>query len=207
MSLAWLLVMVAAFGAAPVYAQGGEQPVKRAGIVVVQGDGSAESRCVGFSEESINGYELLVRGGFVVRSEVTSMGVSVCSVDGQGCGDGQDCFCQCLSSPCIYWTYWQRLPEGWRYAGTGSAVTQVNDGDIQAWVWGESKTNAASENEPPALAFTDICTADATIYGIEPASDSTTDGLLGQSWMVAMVVAVPLLLAAAWWLQQRRKVA
>src|SRR4029079_8127515 len=101
---------------APAYAQGAEEALHKAGVVVVQEDGSVESRCVVFPEESISGYELLVRGGFAPRSEVTAMGVSVCSVDGQGCDAGQDCFCQCKSATCRYWTFWQHLPDGWRYS-------------------------------------------------------------------------------------------
>ena len=154
-------LLAIAFGvsqSAPAIALTLEPTTNQAGLVVVQADGSVMSRCVGFNEESINGYELLTRGGFVTRSEVTSVGASVCSIEGQGCGEGEDCFCQCKSSTCVYWTYWQQLPEGWRYSNAGAATVQVHDGDVQGWVWGDSSPNAAAENAPPTLAFTDIST-------------------------------------------------
>lgn len=179
----------------------------RAGVVVVHADGRVASRCVGFSEESISGYDLLVRGGFAPRSEVTSMGASVCSLEGQGCNEGQDCFCQCQSSSCIYWTYWENVPEGWRYLNLGAANTRVNDGDVQGWVWGESKPNSSAELSPPALDFADICTAGAVVYGVgEVTSAATPNENIGEPWMVALVVGAPLLLGAGWWLLQRRRV-
>src|SRR4051812_38380114 len=113
MLLLLLLAMVVGAGwGAPVGAQSFEAVPHEAGLVVVHEDGSVVSRCVGFAEESVSGYELLVRGGFAPRTDVTSMGASVCSLDGQGCEAGKDCFCQCKSSTCRYWTYWQQLPEG-----------------------------------------------------------------------------------------------
>jgi hypothetical protein len=191
---------------APVYAQEAAPTNNRAGLVVVYEDGTVESRCVGFEEATISGFDLLTRGDFVVRSDVTSMGASVCSVDGQGCGEGEDCFCQCKSSTCTYWSYWQLLPDGWRYANTGAATVQVHNGDVQGWVWGASKSNAPAENAPPALTFADICSPNAPIHGLvtEPTA-SQTGVAITQGGLVALVVAVPLLLGGAWWLWQRRK--
>ncbi len=185
-----------------------EPTTNQAGVVVVQTDGSVTSRCVGFNEESISGYELLVRGDFAARTEATSMGASVCSVDGQGCGEGEACFCQCKSSTCAYWTYWRLLPEGWRYSNAGAATVQVHDGDVQGWVWGDSKPNASAENQPPALLFTAICNSDAVIYGIEQASSvATSDVSADRSapWSVALVMGAPLILGGAWWLWQRQR--
>lgn len=194
-------------GPVPLRAATPDAPLQQAGLVVVFADGTVESRCVGFTEEAITGYDLLAAGDFVARTEITSMGPSVCSVDGQGCGDGEDCFCQCKSSTCTYWTYWQWLPDGWRYANAGAATLQVRHGDVQGWVWGESKPNSPSENAPPPLAFGDICHADATIYGIaEMPTVAQTGYALTQMGLVALVIAIPLLVGGAWWLLQRRKV-
>jgi hypothetical protein len=202
-----LLVLILGMGqAAPIAAQSDPVP-NRAGLVVVHEDGSVVSRCVGFDEESISGYDLLVRGGFAPRAEVTGMGTSVCSLEGKGCGEGENCFCQCQSSPCIYWTYWQLGPEGWRYFNMGASSNQVSDGAVQGWRWGESKPNAPAEIAPPLMTFADICAADAVVYGIEdaiPAASRT--GIGAEPWLVALVVAVPLLLGAGWWLLQRRRV-
>lgn len=200
---------------APAYAAEVAPPTNRAGLVVVFEDGTVASRCVGFDAESVSGYDLLTRGEFAARTEVTSMGASVCSVDGQGCGDGEDCFCQCKSSTCVYWTYWQLLPDGWRYANAGAATLQVHDGDVQGWVWGASKPNAPAESAPPALTFADICNSDAVVYGISDGTSNSTDAPavatqgnvnVTQPVMVILVIALPLLLGGAWWLLQRRKV-
>lgn len=208
-----MLLLALIFGAgwsAPLLAQSEDQTPNRAGLVVVHADGSVVSRCVGFHEESISGYDLLVRGGFAPRAEVTGMGASVCSIEGQGCGEGENCFCQCMSSPCIYWTYWQLGPEGWRYFNMGAANNQVGDGAVQGWRWGESKPNAPAEIAPPPVTFADICSADAVVYGIdEPAVDAenttTTSDAATAPWMVALVAGVPLLLGAGWLLWQQRR--
>jgi hypothetical protein len=133
------------------------------------------------------------------------MGASVCSLEGKGCGEGEDCFCQCQSSPCIYWTYWQLGPEGWRYFNMGAANNQVSDGDVQGWRWGESRPNAPAETSPPPMTFADICSADTLVYGIEVVT-STPTPTTTTPWMVALVIAVPLLVGAGWWLLQQRKV-
>ena len=210
--LALLLSLLASVSwGAPVMAQSAA-PVNRAGLVVVAADGSVESRCVGFAEESIDGYELLTRGGFAARTEATSMGAMVCSLDGQGCGEGEDCFCQCKSSTCAYWTYWQLLPEGWRYSNAGAATVQVDNGDVQGWVWGDSKPNAEADSTPPMMAFADICTSEAVVYGMAAATAEDETGTvsqvgigLNQVGMAAIVVGAPLLLGGAWWVWQRRK--
>jgi hypothetical protein len=199
---------------APVMAQNATPTPHKAGVVVVREDGTVTSRCVGFDEESISGYELLVRGDFSPRSEVTAMGTSVCSLNGQGCGAGTDCFCQCKSSTCRYWTYWQHLPQGWRYSNAGAGNVQAHDGDVQGWVWGDSKPNAAAKNMPPPLTFAAICSPNAPIFGVavkqplptKVAESSSSATGMAQPWLVAGVVAIPFLLAGAWWQWRRRAV-
>lgn len=144
------------------------------------------------------------------------MGAMVCSVDGQGCGEGEDCFCQCKSSTCAYWTYWQLRPDGWRYSNAGAATVQVDNGDVQGWVWGDSKPNAEAKSTPPKLTFADICTGDAVVYGMAATTavttvDGETDSIsqvgfgISQVGVAAIVVGAPLLVGGAWWLWQRRK--
>jgi hypothetical protein len=208
----FLLLLFVAGWQIPVAAQEIDPALNRAGLVVVHEDGTTISRCVGFVEEQISGYELLVRGEFAPRADATSIGTSICSLEGKGCGEGENCFCQCQSSPCIYWTYWQGEADGWSYAGIGAGNTLVGDGDVEGWVWGESRPNAPGEIAPPPLAFADICTADAVIYGVgevstaEPGvSSATSYAINAPLWMVALIVGVPLLLGAGWWLSQARK--
>lgn len=224
-----LFVGKAAIFPAPAIAA--ESP-NRAGLVVVKMDGSVVSRCVGFEEENIDGYELLVRGGFALRADVTSVGTSICSVDGEGCGEGTDCFCQCKSSICEYWTYWQLLPDGWRYSNAGATTMRASDGDVQGWVWGDTRPNVLAESTPPNTTFAEICSAEAVVYGIvvsdTEASDNESDistpievpdgdsaervgeasqiGVgISQPWLVALVVVIPLLLGGLLLLRRQRR--
>ncbi|MCB0067152.1 MAG: hypothetical protein M9936_11965 [Caldilinea sp.] len=154
--LAALLALAALLlSAAPLAAQDGAQ----AGLVIVHGDGSVTTQCVAFAEESITGAELLVRSGLDVAMEASSMGATICRLDGEGCGYPQEsCFCQCEGSSCIYWSYWRLGDEGWTYSNLGAGNSTVRDGDVDGWRWGEGTVERAEE--PPALTFEEVCTTE-----------------------------------------------
>ena len=153
-----LLLWALLEGTAGAWAQdpGGEN---RAGLVVVGAAGEVVNTCVAFAEPEINGYELLSRAGLAVQAEQAAMGMTVCSLEGTGCDfPAESCFCQCLSSPCVYWSYWEQDEAGtWTYSNAGASNTRVRDGGIQGWVWGESTAGTAPE--PPATSFDEICVA------------------------------------------------
>ena len=136
---------------APVSAQ--QPDPHQAGLVVVRGDGSVTSVCVPFSEESITGAELLRRSGLGVALDAYGgLGYGVCEIGGEGCPAGQDCFCQCRGNPCAYWVYSHRQADGsWAISGVGASGWQVQNGDVDGWVWGDGST------APPTVAFEQIC--------------------------------------------------
>lgn len=150
--LSLILVVVLA---APIRAQ--QPDLHRAGLVVVHGDGNVVSACVAFAEESISGAELLRRSGLGVTLDAYGgLGYGVCEIGGEGCFAGQDCFCQCRGSPCAYWVYSHRHPDGsWAISGVGASGWQVHDGDVDGWVWGDGST------APPVVAFEQVCQPDA----------------------------------------------
>jgi hypothetical protein len=150
--IAMLASLPALLNTAPVRAQDGA----RAGVIVVHGDGSMTQQCVPFAEESISGYELLKRAGLALGVEASSTGASICSIDGEGCNFPQEsCFCQCQSSPCVYWSYWRLQEGGWLYQNLGAGNTQVRDGDVEGWHWSEGTVKDAQE--PPSVTFDQIC--------------------------------------------------
>jgi hypothetical protein len=135
------------------------QEQNRAGLVVVHGDGSVATRCVAFSEASISGADLLARSGFDLAVEASSMGATVCSIDGEGCSfPQQSCFCACEGSPCIYWSYWRLAGDTWRYSNVGAGGSSVSDGEIDGWRWGLGSVEKAEA--PPVISFEEICAAD-----------------------------------------------
>lgn len=141
-------------------------PPRQAGLVVVHGDGRVVTRCVTFTEEAISGADLLTRSGFaVVLSPYGGLGYGVCAIEGEGCGPGQDCFCQCRGATCAYWVYSHRQPDGsWALSGVGASTWMVHDGDVDGWVWGDGST------APPILSFDAICrpSAEVTTPGAQP---------------------------------------
>lgn len=188
------------------------QAVNRAGLVVVHGDGSTEARCVGFPEASISGYELLQQSGLELRVEASGMGPTVCSLDQEGCGAGSSCFCQCQSSPCVYWSYWRQgasgpatpAPPQWTYSSSGAGGTQVEAGMVEGWVWSEGIVGREADMQPPPFTFAEICTADAVVYGLEDVAYANSMALT-TPLMVGLVLGVPLLAIAIWWFLVRKR--
>jgi len=143
-----LISAISAITPAPARAQAtGNQ----AGLVVVYGDGRMITRCMAFFEPQISGADLLSRSGLSIVVEAGPLGLTVCSLNGEGC-PSTDCFCECHGTPCVYWNYYYGNPDGsWTYAYVGAASRQITNGDVDAWLWGESSTL------PPSLTFDAIC--------------------------------------------------
>jgi hypothetical protein len=126
----------------------------RAGLVVQTGEGQVKTACVRFTEDSLTGYDLLVRSGLLVNSLTDpSLGTAVCGIEETGC-PVDDCFCAMPD----YWAYWQVGPTGWAYAATGAGQSVVTNGSVDGWSWGEGIA-------PPVYSFQDICQ-----YGDAPVS-------------------------------------
>jgi hypothetical protein len=130
---------------------------RRAGLVVVHGDGEIVTACVTFEEETITGVELLRRSELdVILGVYGGLGYGVCTIDGEGCAEGEDCFCQCRSEPCAYWVYSHQEPDGsWAISGVGAAGWQLTNGDVDGWLWGDGSS------APPKVAFEEICPPEA----------------------------------------------
>ena len=129
------LIAIVAPGAVAV----GAQRPNQAGLVVDFGNGSVQTYCIPFAEDSISGIDLLLEAGLAVETGFN--GGTVCKVNDIGC-PSSDCWCQCPGSPCTYWIYW-RLNEGnWEYSQEGVTLTRLGNGDVDGWVWGEGAINA-----------------------------------------------------------------
>ena len=158
----WLLLLLLSVGvlALLVYYPSGASDDNRAALVVDFGNGQVATRCVGFSEETISGFDLLQRSGLPVEADFQSGGAAVCRIDGRGCPP-DDCFCSCRGGgDCLYWAYWHQSDGVWGYSSAGSALYQVGDGAVEGWVWGLGSVTQATP--PPAIAYGDVCAAAAT---------------------------------------------
>ena len=148
----WLWIILAS----GVTAQ--EANPNRAALVVVHGDGRTVTRCVEFAEAQITGLELVQRSGLDLNLEASSMGATICRLDGEGCAyPQQSCFCQCEGENCVYWSYWRSQAGGWVYSNLGAASSVVAPGALEGWVWGAGTVDAAQS--PPAITFGAICAA------------------------------------------------
>ena len=170
----WLLLLLLSVGvlALLVYYPSGASDDNRAALVVDFGNGQVATRCVGFSEETISGFDLLQRSGLPVEVDFQSGGAAVCRIDGQGCPP-DDCFCACRGGgDCLYWAYWHQNDGVWGYSSAGSALYQVGNGAVEGWVWGLGSVTQATP--PPVIAFGDVCAVAATDTPTATATPSRT---------------------------------
>jgi hypothetical protein len=224
-----LLLFLCAFAPlrelSPVFAQA----ANRAGLVVVHGDGAVVTQCVAFDTPSISGYELLERSGLDLRMEVSGMGPTICRLDEEGCDAGQNCFCHCRSGPCTYWTYWRLVtdpdsqkslsrseardadfsaeaePAGWRYSNMGAGNTQVTDGMVEGWVWGDSAAGEDARVAPPPMTFDEICSAEVVADAPAAPAADTPSGRLQAPVGLALVAGLPLIAGAIWWVARQAR--
>ena len=135
-----------------------------AAVVVQYASGEVATRCVGFDEDSISGYEALQRAGFgVVAEGSASTGAMVCAIDGVGCDyPNEACGCKCQGAECIYWAYSHGQNGVWNYSSLGATAYRVRDGAVEGWAWGSGSVERGSE--PPLVAWGDICAAQAAPF-------------------------------------------
>jgi energy-coupling factor transport system substrate-specific component len=156
-ALLWAaLLLIAAATGGTLDAQGPEQAA-RAGIVIDFGDGVVYTSCVDLGADGqATGEEVLATAGFDVLIEYSPMGGAVCKIGNQGCNfPGQPCWCECMSSPCVYWSY-NHLQDGqWSYSSLGASSYMVRAGAVEGWAWGAG--TVAQGAAPPLYSFDQLC--------------------------------------------------
>ncbi len=122
-------------------------------------------RCVGFSEDSISGKDVLDRAGVdpVYRDYYGE--AFVCSL--LGVGNSLD---RCPNSDASKnWSYWQ-APAGtssFSLSTRGVSTTTIHDGDVEGWKW-------ASSAPPPYVPASDVCPPTATTAVTRAPTSATT---------------------------------
>ena len=130
----------------------------RVGLVVRHSNGEVVKQCVDIGAPTASGYDVLIASGLDLSIEAQSMGTVICSINGEGCSFPQEsCFCACMSSPCTYWSYWQRQDDQWIYANLGASQSTVAAGSVEGWSWGEGTINASADYPPPDVSYAEIC--------------------------------------------------
>lgn len=131
----------------------------QAGLVIDFGDGNVQMACVDLGPDGqATGEEVLAAAGFDVLMEYGPMGGAVCRIDSQGCDfPGEACWCECLSSPCVYWAYHHLVDGQWMYSTLGASSHLLGPGDVDGWAWGAGTLSQGAQ--PPVYTFQDICAA------------------------------------------------
>ncbi len=168
--------------------RGSAEGPNSAGVVVSFEDGRSESVCVEFTEAEISGAELLSRAGLQIVTMSGSGGAAVCGIDGVGCENPGDCFCQCHGGGCRYWAYYTLEDGGWRYSAVGSSLRKVHDGDVDGWAWGAGGIGTGTQ--PAASSFDAICPPLTPTPPPTATPDSHVEGVVAQPGATATPVRV-----------------
>jgi hypothetical protein len=155
------VLLTMTLGLATSYAQQPDGRAHHVAVVVQYDSGQVATRCVGFDEESISGYDALQRAGFGVIAEGSAgIGAMVCSIDGVGCDyPNESCGCKCEGAECLYWAY-SHLTDGvWRYSTLGATASRVRDGAVEGWAWGGGSVERGAS--PPVIGWGEVCAAQA----------------------------------------------
>jgi prenyltransferase beta subunit len=110
----------------PSYAATPAGGTNSAQILVAFGGGDTVVKTVTFTESTISGLEALERA-FTLDTDSGA----VCSIETTGC-PSTDCFC---AFPAYYWQYLHQGNGEWLYSDVGPAEYELQDGDVEAWVW------------------------------------------------------------------------
>lgn len=125
----------------------------RAGVVVVHGDGSVQTRCVALDQAEINGYKLLKRSTFAYRIAQFGFGRAVCWLDGQGVKTTKPD--HCFDNPKgKSWSYWisDKGDTATAESGVGFEERAVAKGSVDYWIWHTYPAPA-----PKLRTVSDIC--------------------------------------------------
>jgi hypothetical protein len=135
--LAVLVALALGAGVVLTAGPGSAAGANRAGLVVVFPEG-AQTYWVDFPEPEISGAQLLERAGLdVTFAAFGGLGGAVCAIDGVGCTNPGDCWCQCKSGSCHYWAYFKLDGDGdWAVQTVGASTRKLRDGDVDGWAWG-----------------------------------------------------------------------
>ncbi len=137
-------VVLAALLAAGAARQAGAGAGPSRAVVIV---GSTPA-CITF-DGSISGIDALeLAGAQVISAGFGGLGSGVCAIEGQGCPSSA-CF-QCALPN--YWHYFRANSGGsFTASPVGASSTRVEDGDVEAWVWG------STVGPPATVRVDDVC--------------------------------------------------
>lgn len=125
-------------GTTPAFAAQGTQTAgtDHRAVVTVDTGSLVKTVCIHFTADSISGTQALdLAGVYPVYRGYGTTGAAVCSLCNQGCPPDSSCL---TCGGANYWQYY-RSPAGtasYTYSAAGAGATQVHDGDVEAWKWG-----------------------------------------------------------------------
>ena len=151
--IAMLLGVLAAMMLVPASTAFGQGP-GTVGVLVEFPGGDIRPFCVQVETPADKVTPLLATGLDAATYDFGALGVSVCAIEGLGCpGTSADCLtCECTflpGEPCFFWLYfrWSQADRRWDLTYDPT----VQDGDVIAFVWGETDAATFDPIDTPSL--------------------------------------------------------
>ena len=172
-----------------------------AAVVVHHGNGGVTYSYVPFTEDEIDGAELLRRAGLdAVTVSFGGLGEGVCMIEQEGCPPSvcRTKLCQDGAADSPFWHFFQLDSGGaWRLSALGASSAEIHDGDVSGWSWSGSSalSPAVTFAQMQSLAARNGAASGAPIvWRIGPAPEP---GPSGQSWDTYAGAALILFVALA----------
>jgi hypothetical protein len=137
---------------------------KDVGLVIGYSDGSERTEIVSVPADA-SGLDVLLASSATVVTYDAGWGISVCSIDGEGCPE-DNCFCD----PDHFWGYWHLVDGAWESSMVGAADHTPADHDVEGWSWTGFDNNYNPTAEPPLYTYEDIEMQQAPSEIPEPAT-------------------------------------
>lgn len=161
---------------------------RTAHVIVQFADHDVAVREITFEQKNITGLQALQQTGFKLEIANTAFGPAVCAINGVGM-PANDCFGDPQGR---FWAYNYWDGNAWQFYPVGAGDSQVNNGGIEGWRWGQFGD--------PAYPATPALAANKALKWLQK-QQSNTDGGYGSasaSVETALAIGANTLLEGKW---------
>ena len=128
---------------------------KQIGLVIYHSDGTVHTEIVTVPSEATT-FDVLKAADISLVSHDSGWGPAVCAIDGDGCTDPSNCFCD----PKHFWAYWHlKSDDTWETSSVGVGAYTPQDGSVEGFSWSGFDASWNPTVQPPVYTFDQIAGA------------------------------------------------
>ncbi len=130
----------------------GNGTTKQVGLVIYHSNGAFHTEIVTVPSNATT-FNVLKAANITLVSHDSGWGPAVCAIDGDGCTDPNNCFCD----PNHFWAYWHLKSDNtWEASSVGVGAYTPQDGAVEGFSWSGFDANWNPTVQPPVFTFDQI---------------------------------------------------